>query len=88
MEQQGVMSKVEELTEWCAPILKRAGGGVRICSLLTDLNKSVFRERERPTLLSREHFRKVFSKLDANACFWKIPLKLNYIPIAIQMVLL
>lgn len=48
MEQQGVISKVEEPTEWCAPMVavpKRMGRGVRICSDLTELNKSVLRER-------------------------------------------
>lgn len=48
MEQQGVISKVEQATEWCAPMVvvpKPTHERVRICSDLTQLNKSVLRER-------------------------------------------
>lgn len=81
MEQQGVISKVEEPTEWCAPMVvvpKRSGRRVRIYTDLTELNKSVLRERH--PLLSVENTlgqlarAKIFSKLDANAGFWQIPL--------------
>lgn len=77
MEQQGVISKVEKPTEWCAPMVvvpKRTGSGrVRICTDLTELNKPVMREKH--PLPSVEHTleqlagAKVFSKLDANAGF-------------------
>jgi len=81
MEQQGVISKVEEPTEWCAPMVvvpKRTGRGVRICTDLTELNKSVMRElHPLPSVestLGQLAGAKVFSKLDANAGFWQIPL--------------
>ena len=81
MEQQGVISKVEQPTALCAPMVvvpKCAGEAVRICTDLTELNKSV--ERERHQLPSVENTlgqltgAKVFSKLDANSGFWQIPL--------------
>lgn len=80
MEQQGVISKVEEPTDWCAPmvVVPKRTGKVRICSDLTELNKYVMREKH--PLPSVEHTlgqlagAKVFSKLDANAGFWQIPL--------------
>ncbi|KAI3373366.1 hypothetical protein L3Q82_006673 [Scortum barcoo] len=81
MEQQGVISKVDEPTEWCAPMVvvpKSTGRGVRIFSDLTELNKSVLRERHPlPSVentLGQLAGAKVFSKLDANAGFWHIPL--------------
>ncbi|KAL7880825.1 hypothetical protein SRHO_G00030790 [Serrasalmus rhombeus] len=80
MEQQGVISKVEQPTEWCAPmvVVPKQTGKVRICTDLTELNKSVLRERH--PLPSVEHTlgqlagARVFSKLDANSGFWQIPL--------------
>ncbi|XP_062855259.1 uncharacterized protein K02A2.6-like [Trichomycterus rosablanca] len=80
MEQQGVISKVEQPTEWCAPmvVVPKQTGKVRICTDLTELNKSVMRERHQ--LPSVEHTlgqlagARVFSKLDANSGFWQIPL--------------
>ncbi|KAL3978677.1 hypothetical protein ACER0C_019739 [Sarotherodon galilaeus] len=80
MEQQGVISKVEEPTDWCAPmvVVPKRTGKVRICSDLTELNKYVMREKH--PLPSVKHTlgqlagAKVFSKLDANAGFWQIPL--------------
>ena len=80
MEQQGVISKVEEPTAWCAPmvVVPKRTGKVRICTDLTELNKSVMREKH--PLPSVEHTlgqlagARIFSKLDANAGFWQIPL--------------
>ncbi|KAJ8375467.1 hypothetical protein SKAU_G00060470 [Synaphobranchus kaupii] len=81
MEQQGVISKVEEPTEWCAPMVvvpRRTGRGVRICTDLTVLNKSMMRERHPlPSVentLGQLAGAKVFSKLDANAGFGQIPI--------------
>lgn len=81
MEQQGVISKVEQPTEWCAPMVvvpKRTQERVRICSDLTQLNKSVLRERHQlPSVentLGQLAGARVFSKLDAKAGFWQIPL--------------
>ncbi len=52
MEQQGVISKVEGPTEWCAPmvVVPKRTGKVRICTDLTELNKSVMREKHPPPL--------------------------------------
>ncbi|KAL7867549.1 hypothetical protein SRHO_G00089330 [Serrasalmus rhombeus] len=80
MEQQGVISKVEQPTERCAPmvVVPKQTGKVRICTDLTELNKSVLRGRH--PLPSVEHTlgqlagARVFSKLDANSGFWQIPL--------------
>uniref|UniRef100_A0A3B5QZY7 Gypsy retrotransposon integrase-like protein 1 n=1 Tax=Xiphophorus maculatus TaxID=8083 RepID=A0A3B5QZY7_XIPMA len=80
MQQEGVITKVEEPTDWCAPmvVVPKSSGKVRICIDLTELNKYVMREKH--PLPSVEHTlgqlagAKVFSKLDANAGFWQIPL--------------
>lgn len=52
MEQQGVISKEEEPTEWCAPVVvvpKHTDiSSVRICTDLTEQND----DRETPTPLS------------------------------------
>ena len=80
MEQQGVISKVEEPTAWCTAmvVVPKSTGRVRICTDLTELNRSVMREKH--PLPSVEHTlgqlagAKIFSKLDANAGFWQIPL--------------
>ena len=47
MEDLGVIAKVHEPTEWCAGmvIVPKANGKVRICVDLTNLNRSVRRER-------------------------------------------
>ncbi|KAI3356712.1 hypothetical protein L3Q82_003310 [Scortum barcoo] len=81
LEELEEVSGVDEPTEWCAPMVvvpKGTGRGVRICSDLTELNKSVLRERHPlPSVentLGQLAGAKVFSKLDANAGFWQIPL--------------
>ena len=80
MEDLGVISKVEQPTDWCAGMVTvpKPNDEVRICVDLTKLNKSV--RREKHMLPSVEHTlgqlegAKVFSKLDANSGFWQIPL--------------
>lgn len=81
MEEIGVISRVEQPTDWCAgmvPVPKPGKNEVRICVDLTKLNESV--KRERHMLPSVEHTlgqlegAKVFSKIDANSGFWQIPL--------------
>ena len=80
MEQLGVISRINEPTEWCAGmvVVPKKSGDLRICVDLTQLNKSVRREKfiipsveETLGLLSGA---KIFSKLDANMGFWQIPL--------------
>ena len=79
-EQLGVISKVDEPTDWCAGmvVVPKQDGKVRICVDLTKLNESV--RRERHILPSVDHTlaqlggAKVFTKLDANSGFWQIEL--------------
>ena len=78
MEQLGVISKVDEPTDWYAGmvVVPKQDGKVRIC--MDKLNESV--RRERHILPSVDHTlaqlggAKVFTKLDANLGFWQIEL--------------
>lgn len=47
METAGVIEKISETMDWCAPMepVKKKGGGVRISVDLKQLNKAVKRER-------------------------------------------
>lgn len=80
MEDLGVISRVEQPTDWCAGMVPvpKANNEVRICADLTRLNQSV--QREKHMLPSVEHTlgqlegAKVFSKMDANSGFWQISL--------------
>lgn len=80
MVKNRVIAEVEEATDWCAPmvVVPKPAGGVRICVDLTHLNRSV--KREIHPIPKIEHTlgklagAKVFSKLDANAGFWQVPL--------------
>ena len=80
MQDEGIISKVEESTEWCAGmvVVPKSNGTVRICVDLTKLNKSVKREYFlMPSVdetLAKMTGAKVFSKLDANSGFWQIKL--------------
>lgn len=80
MERNGVISRVEDPTEWCAPMVVtlKSDGKVLICVDLTRLNEFVQRENHPvPTTdatfanLARARY---FSKLDANSGFWQIKL--------------
>ena len=77
MLKNGVISKVEQPTEWCAPMVvtPKPNGDVRICVDLTKLNKSILREAyPLPTVeytLGKLSGSKVFSKIDANSAFWQ-----------------
>ena len=80
MEAMGVISKVDEPTDWCAGlvVVPKSNGQVRICVDLTKLNESVCRERHLlpsvEQILAQLEGAKVFSKLDANSGFWQIEL--------------
>lgn len=87
MEDLGVIAPVEEATEWCSGMLivPKPIDKVRICVDLTQLNENVCRERlilpavdETLTKLPGET---VFSKLDATAGFWQIPLHIDSTPL-------
>ncbi|KAJ1526442.1 hypothetical protein ONE63_009576 [Megalurothrips usitatus] len=81
MVKMGVISPVDEATEWCAPMVValKANGGVRICVDYTELNKNVRRERylmpsvdETLALLGDA---KWFSKLDANHGYYQLAME-------------
>ena len=80
LERQGVISKVDQPTDWCAPIVAvpESNGDVRVCVDLTKLNDQVKRERlmlpSVDDVLSQLSGAKVFSKLDANSGFYQIEL--------------
>ena len=80
METLGVISKIEEPTDWCSPmvVVPKQNGTVRICVDLTKLNESVQRERlllpSVEQTLAQISGAKYFSKLDANSGFWQIQL--------------
>ena len=80
MESQGVITKVENPTNWCTGtvVVPKPNQNVRICVDLTHLNKSV--QRECHILPSVDHTlaqlteAQFFTKLDANSGFWQVPL--------------
>jgi hypothetical protein len=80
METLGVISKVDEPTDWCAGmvVVPKPSGDVRICVDLKPLNESVLREvhllPKVDETLAQLAGAAVFSKLDANSGFWQIPL--------------
>ena len=80
METMGVITKIDEPTEWCAGmvVVPKRGGKVRICVDLTKLNESVCRERHiLPSVeqtLAQIGGAKHFTKLDANSGYWQIEL--------------
>lgn len=83
METEGIIEKVTEATDWCAPMVPvvKKNGNVRICVDLKKLNEGVKREIFMlPTLddISPKLVgAKVFSKLDASSGFYQIPLHLD-----------
>ena len=80
MEDMGVISRVDQPTEWCAGmvVVPKKSGAVRICVDLKPLNESVTRETHPlPKVddnLAQLAGASIFSKLDANSGFWQIPL--------------
>ncbi|KAL5017541.1 hypothetical protein ScPMuIL_007130 [Solemya velum] len=80
MESLGVISPVDEPTDWCAGlvVVPKKNNTVRLCIDLTELNKSVRRENHQlpstEDTLHKLSGAKVFSKLDANSGFWQVQL--------------
>ena len=80
MVKMDVIAKVEEPTDWCAPmvIAPKPNGDIRLCVDLSELNKCV--ERELLAMPVVEHTlgqlagAKWFSKLDANSGFYQVTL--------------
>ncbi|XP_064470170.1 uncharacterized protein K02A2.6-like [Ornithodoros turicata] len=83
MRKLGVISPVDEATEWCAPmvVVPKPSGNIRICVDLSELNRHVHREwHPIPSVeqtLGQLSGAKIFSRLDANSGFWQIPLNEN-----------
>ena len=80
MEGEGVISKVNVRTLWCAGIVAvpKKSGAVHICVDLKRLNQSVMQEvyplPKVDKTLAQLSGATVFSCLDANSSFWQIPL--------------
>ena len=80
METQGVISKVNQPTPWCAGMVAvpKKSGAIRICVDLKRLNQNVLREvHPLPKIdntLAQLSGATIYSKLDANSGFWQIPL--------------
>ena len=83
MESLGVISRVDQQTPWCAGIvvMPKKNGDIRICVNLKPLNCNVLREvHPLPTVdetLAQLSGACMFSKLDANSGFWRIPLTVS-----------
>ncbi|KAL6470492.1 hypothetical protein MHYP_G00216110 [Metynnis hypsauchen] len=83
MESMGIIEKVTDPTEWCAPMVPvmKKNGKIRICVDLKKLNENVKREKFiLPTLddiMPKLAKSTVFSSLDAESGFWQIPLEEN-----------
>lgn len=79
MENQGVLTKVKELTEWASYMIVAAKKDkVRICIVPDDLNRFLRRKLYPMTTMDDIAIRiartKVFSALDASSRFWQIEL--------------
>ena len=80
METQGIISKVDEPTPWCAGMVAvpKKAGTVRICVDLKRLNQCVMREvyplPKVDETLAQLSGATIFTRLDANSGFWQIPL--------------
>ena len=91
MEAQGVISKVDKPTPWCAGmptpwcagmvVVPKRNGSIRICVDLKPLNGNVMREvHPLPSVddsLAQLAGANLFTKLDANSGIWQVPLLEN-----------
>ena len=80
METQGMISKVDQPTPWCAGMaaVPKKSGVIRICVDFKCLNQNVLRKvHPLPKVnntLAQLSGATIFSKLDANSGSWQIPL--------------
>ena len=80
MEETGIIERVTEPTEWCAPMVsvQKSNAKLRICVDLRRLNSAVKHSRlVLPTLEDIEPKlagTRYFSKLDTSSGLWQIPL--------------
>ncbi|TWW58996.1 Retrovirus-related Pol polyprotein from transposon 17.6 [Takifugu flavidus] len=83
----GVIAPIDEPTEWCAGIVVvlKPNGTIRICVDLTHLNDYVCRERlilpAVDETLAKLSGATLFSKRDATAGFWQVPLHPESVPL-------
>ena len=79
MEKLGVISKVDQPTEWCSymVVVPKGNDKVRICLDPLKLNENIIREAyplpSVDQILAQLSGSKVFTKLDCNSGFWQIP---------------
>ena len=77
MLQMGVISRVDEPTPWCSPMVvtPKPNSDVRICVDLTKLNQNIRREAHPlPSVdftLGKLAETKIFYKIDCNSAFWQ-----------------
>ena len=77
MLEMGVIKRVDEPTDWCAPmvVVPKPSGEIRICVDLTKLNANIKREvHPLPSVdytLRKIWNSEIFSKIDANSAFWQ-----------------
>ncbi|KAL2104369.1 hypothetical protein ACEWY4_001237 [Coilia grayii] len=87
MEKMGVIVPIEEPTDWCAGMVvaPKPKGKIRICSDMTHLNEYICRERHiLPAVdetLAKLAGATIFTKLDATAGFWQVPLHPESVPL-------
>ena len=80
MEKLGVISKVDEPTEWVSSlvVVTKRNGSLRLCLDPRDLNQAVKRQHyklpTREEIMSQFAGATVFSKLDASQGFWQLKL--------------
>ncbi|MCG7865814.1 MAG: reverse transcriptase family protein [Candidatus Thiodiazotropha taylori] len=80
MEKNGVISRVDQPTDWCAGMVvaPKPNDKIRICVDLSRLNENVKRENFPLPVIDQSlgllSGAKYFSKLDANSGFWQIKL--------------
>ena len=84
MEQIGVIRRVKEHTDWCSSLVysTKKNGSIRVCLDPKHLNDAIKRCPHKIPTLEEINPRfvgaKVFSKLDAKAGYWSIPIAEEY----------
>ena len=81
MESFGVISHVEDPTDWCSPcvVVPKKNGKIRVCIDYTKLNETVKTEGH-PLPTTEETLRilgnsSYFSELDANSWYWQMEIQ-------------
>ena len=81
MEKLGVITRIEQPTDWCHPIviIAKSNNKIRLCINLTKLNKGTERELYQlepvdQTIADLGEECQVMTKLDANSGYWQMKL--------------